>query len=114
MRCVIAPGCARSVRLRGSTSRIAFICTRQSTRLPGVGTLPPLRPVPEPRVTIGTLRRRRQPHALGDLRGRARKHDRLGPLLQRRGAVEAVGDQVLRLRQHGAGADDRGQRVDGG
>ena len=33
---------------------MAFICARQSTRLPGLGTLPPLNPVPEPRVTIGT------------------------------------------------------------
>ena len=46
-------GCARSVRLRGSTSRIASICVRQRTRQPGLGTLPPLRPVPDPRVTIG-------------------------------------------------------------
>jgi hypothetical protein len=43
---------ARSVRFRGSSSMMAFICARQSTMLPGVGTLPPLRPVPDPRVTI--------------------------------------------------------------
>ncbi len=32
---------------------MASICVRQSTRQSGLGTLPPLRPVPEPRVTIG-------------------------------------------------------------
>ena len=32
---------------------MASIFVRQTTRLPSVGTLPPLRPVPEPRVTIG-------------------------------------------------------------
>ena len=50
----MTPGCARSVRLRGSTSRIAFICARHSTIAPSLGTLPPLSPVPDPRVTTGT------------------------------------------------------------
>ena len=31
------------------------MCTVQRTMEPGVGTLPPLSPVPEPRVTTGIL-----------------------------------------------------------
>ena len=93
---------------------MAFICARQSTRLPGLGTLPPLNPVPEPRVTIGTPAETRQPHALGHLRGSARKDHRLGPLLERRRPVEAVRNQILSLRQDAVAPDDGGERVDGG
>ena len=47
---------------------------------PCCGTLPPLSPVPEPRVTIGVPTRGRQSHARGHLLGRAREHDRRRPL----------------------------------
>ena len=70
--CAIAPGSARSVRLRASTSRILFICARHSTRLV-VGTLPPLNPAPELASNIGTRPNSAQPHALRHLRGSARK-----------------------------------------
>ena len=53
---VITPLCARSVRFFSSTSMSLSIFTRQITRQPASGTLPPLKPVPEPRVTTGTLR----------------------------------------------------------
>ena len=63
------------------------------------GTLPPLSPVPEPRVTIGMraapASRTHSATCAVDLG----KHHRLGPLLQRRGAVEAVGHEVLGLHE---------------
>ena len=43
---------------------------------PSLGTLPPLRPVPDPRVTIGSAWRRRELHAARDIVGGVRKHDR--------------------------------------
>ena len=70
--------------------------------------------MPDPRVTIGIPRRCRQLHALGDLRRRSRKDHRLGTLLERRGSVEAVRNQILGLGQDSATADDRGQSIDRG
>ena len=93
---------------------MAFICARQSTRLPGLGTLPPLKPVPEPRVTIGTPADDRQPHALGHLRRTPRKDHGLGPLLERGRPVEAVGNQILGLGQDAVAPDDGSESVDGG
>ena len=106
MRMVIAPGCARSVRLRGSTSRMASICVRQSTRQSGLGTLPPLRPVPEPRVTIGVplaAASRTQSATCAVVRGNTTAD---GRDLERRRAVEAVRDEIFGARQDRVGADD--------
>jgi len=40
MASVVTPGCVHRTRFLGSMSRILFICTRQSTTLPSLGTLP--------------------------------------------------------------------------
>ena len=82
MRCVMAPAWARSVRFRGSTSRIASICARQSTTQPGVGTLPPLSPVPEPRDNRDAHGPPATSNASRDLVGGVWKHHRVRPLLE--------------------------------
>jgi hypothetical protein len=52
---VVTPASTSMVRLARSTSRILSILARQRTMQSGTGKLPPLRPVPEPRVTTGVL-----------------------------------------------------------
>ena len=103
---VVTPGCTRIVRLRGSRSRIAFICARHMTIAPSLGTLPPLSPVPDPRVTIGTPAEaasftHRETSSV--VRGNTTA---VGTMLERRGPVEAVRNHILRLRQHARGAND--------
>ena len=53
---MITPHCTWIVRFFSSSSRIWSSRVRQRTKHPDKGTLPPLKPVPEPRVTIGTDR----------------------------------------------------------
>ena len=50
---VVTPGSTVMVRFAASTSRTASIFTVQSTMQSAAGTLPPLSPVPLPRVTTG-------------------------------------------------------------
>ena len=52
---VTTPASTKIVRFLSSSSSTRSIFTRHSTTQPGVGTLPPLSPVPEPRVTMGVL-----------------------------------------------------------
>ena len=49
------------------------MCARHRTTLSADGTLPPLNPVPEPRVTIGSACARGQRHARRDVLGRSRE-----------------------------------------
>ena len=116
-RCVmvVTPGCARSVRLRGSTSRIAFICARHITIAPVARHAAAAQPRARPARDDRDRSARRELHAARDVhRARAREHDRLGPLLKRRRPVESVGDDVFWLRQHLSGTDDAGQAVEDG
>src|SRR5688500_1596263 len=52
---VVTPGSTSMVRFARSNSRILSILTVQRTMQLDDGTLPPLKPVPEPRVTTGVL-----------------------------------------------------------
>lgn len=77
--------------------------TRQSTSPSGTGRLPPLRPVPEPRVTTGV---RVSPASLknrGNLLGAARKGDAPRHLAEGGGAIEAVRDEILGGGENGFG-----------
>ena len=50
------PGCTTQIRFSGSISTMAFIRDRSRIRQPSTAFAPPDRPVPAPRVTIGTPR----------------------------------------------------------
>ena len=54
-RCrLITPGCTTTTRLSASISRMRFIRVSTMSTPPRTGTVPPARPVPEPRGTTGT------------------------------------------------------------
>ena len=78
-----------------------FIRVVQSTMQPSTGTLPPLKPVPEPLVTTGVPVFRRQREDRCHVFAGAHQNHRFGQLLQDRRPVIRIGDQILMLSDDG-------------
>ncbi len=83
------------------------------TMTPPSGAIaPPMRPVPEPRGTIGTCSRAAEAHDGLHLRRRLGEHHRVGGALVERVHVALVGEPALGRDHEAGGADDALERAE--